>query len=99
MCVTCAEHYHENLTRSGVVASATGTILGCTAPIEMVRSSVQDSENRGEAAMLRWIVRALLLRTLLRRFWFFGILYAIARRFLPWEQATAGRTDRRRGYS
>ena len=49
--------------------------------------------------MLKWIIRALLFRTLLRRFWLFGILYAVARRFLPWERETGGSVDRRRGYT
>lgn len=47
--------------------------------------------------MLKWIIRALLLRTVLRRFWLFGIIYAVARRFLPWENEADRRTDRRRG--
>ena len=49
--------------------------------------------------MLKWIVRALLFRTVLRRFWLFGIIYAVARRFLPWEKSTGGRDDRQRGYT
>ena len=50
--------------------------------------------------MLKWFVRAVLLRTVLRRFWLFAILYAVARRFLPWEkEPDGGRGDRRRGYA
>jgi len=49
--------------------------------------------------MLKWIIRVLLLRFVLRRFWLFGILYAVARRFLPWQNETDRRSDRRRGYA
>jgi hypothetical protein len=49
--------------------------------------------------MLKWIIRAVLLRTVLKRFWLFAIIYAVARRFLPWEQEAGGRADRRRGYA
>jgi hypothetical protein len=49
--------------------------------------------------MLKWIIRVLLLRFVLRRFWMFGILYAVARRFLPAQKGASVRDDRRRGYA
>jgi hypothetical protein len=49
--------------------------------------------------MLKWIIRVLLLRFVLRRFWLFGILYAAARRFLPWESEDAARRNRRRRFA
>ena len=36
--------------------------------------------------MLMWVIRVLLLRTLLRRFWLFALIAMIAWRFLPREQ-------------
>jgi hypothetical protein len=49
--------------------------------------------------MLKWIFRVFLLRFVLRRFWMFGILYAVARRFLPWQNETDRRANRRSGYA
>lgn len=45
--------------------------------------------------MLKWIIRVLLMRTVLRRFWLFAIIYAVARRFLPWENEAGERSTRR----
>jgi hypothetical protein len=50
--------------------------------------------------MLRWIVKLVVFRTILRRFWWAAILFAVLRRVLPWEQQrTTPQTqqDRRRG--
>ena len=49
--------------------------------------------------MLKWLIRVVLLRTVLRRFWLFAVLYGVARRFLPWENGGDARRERRRGYA
>jgi hypothetical protein len=51
--------------------------------------------DRSDSTMLKWIIRVLLMRTVLRRFWLFAIIYAVARRFLPWENEAGERSTRR----
>ncbi len=36
--------------------------------------------------MLKFIAKWLLLKTVLKRFWPLVLVYAVAKRFLPWEK-------------
>lgn len=36
--------------------------------------------------MLKWVLRAVLFRTVLRRIWWVPVVYTLLQRFLPWEK-------------
>ena len=36
--------------------------------------------------MLKWVLRAVLFRTVLRRVWWVPVVYTLLQRFLPWEK-------------